>query len=88
MITVELSNGFKAKVEPDDLNDIYFIEALAGMEANITKLSKVCTILLGEEQKYELYKSLEDERGKVPLEAVNNAIEEIMTKAGDEVKNS
>ena len=58
------------------------------MEANITKLSKVCTILLGEEQKYELYKSLEDERGKVPLEAVNNAIEEIMTKAGDEVKNS
>ena len=88
MVTVKLDNGFEAHVEPDQLNDMYFIEALADVENNIVKLSKVCSMLLGDEQKFALYKTLEDENGKVPLPAVNDAISEIMTKAGEEVKNS
>lgn len=88
MVTVKLDNGFEAHIEPDQLNDMYFIEALADVENNIVKLSKVCSMLLGDEQKLALYKTLEDENGKVPLQAVNDAISEIMTKAGEEVKNS
>ncbi len=87
MITVELENGFKAKIEPEKLDDMYFIEAMAQMETNIVKLSDVCTMLLGEEQKMDLYKSLEED-GRVPLQSISDAITEIMTKAGDEVKNS
>jgi len=88
MVTVKLQNGFEAKVEPEQLNDMYFVEALAEMDSNILVLPKVCTMLLGDEQKKALYKSLEDENGKVKLEDVGGAITEIMTAAGEETKNS
>lgn len=88
MITVELKNGFKAKIDPSKLDDMYFIEAMAEMETNIVKLSDVCSMLLGEEQKMKMYKSLEEKDGRVPLDSINDAITEIMTKAGDEIKNS
>lgn len=87
MVKVKLNNGFEVSIEPEQLNDMYFIEALAEVETNILKLSKVCSMLLGEDQKKALYKSLEI-NGRVPLEAVNEAVTEIMTKAGEEVKNS
>lgn len=87
MITVKLQNGFEAKIEPEQLNDIYFVEELARIESDIIALPKVCKMLLGEEQKNALYKSLEDENGRVKLEAVGEAVTEIMTKAGEEVKN-
>lgn len=87
MVKVKLDNGFEVKVEPEQLNDMYFVEALAQVDTNILVLPKVCTMLLGEEQKSALYKSLEDENGRVKLEAVSDAITEIMSKAGEEVKN-
>lgn len=87
MVKVKLDNGFEVKVEPEQLNDMYFVEALAQVDTNILVLPKVCTMLLGEEQKSALYKSLEDESGRVKLEAVSDAITEIMSKAGEEVKN-
>lgn len=87
MVTVKLQNGFKVKVDPEQLNDMYFVEALAQVESDILALPKVCAMLLGEEQKKALYKSLEDENGRVKLEAVSEAITEIMTKAGEETKN-
>lgn len=87
MVKVKLDNGFEVKVEPEQLNDMYFVEALAQVDTNILVLPKVCTMLLGEEQKSALYKSLEDESGRVKLEAVSDAIIEIMSKAGEEVKN-
>lgn len=88
MVKVRLDNGFECTIEPEQLNDMYFIEALAEVETNIVQLSKVCTMLLGAEQKRALYKSLENEEGRVPLQAINDAVTEIMTKAGEEVKNS
>ena len=87
MVTVKLDNGFEATIEPEQLDDMYFIEALAGIENNVLELSKALSMLLGDEQKKALYKSLEV-NGKVPLQAVNDAITEIMTKAGEEIKNS
>ena len=87
MVSVKLQNGFEAKVEPEQLNDMYFIEALSQLESDILALPKVCTMLLGKEQKDALYKSLEVD-GRVPIESVNEAITEIMTKAGEETKNS
>jgi hypothetical protein len=87
MKTVKLTNGFEVKVEPDELNDMYFVEALAEIETDVLVLPKVMKMMLGEEQKKALYKSLEDENGRVPIEAITDAITEIMTKAGEEPKN-
>ena len=55
MLKVKLDNGFEVKIEPESLNDMYFIEALASVEDNILKMSKVCSMLLGEEQKAALF---------------------------------
>jgi len=87
MKTVKLTNGFEVKVEPDELNDMYFVEALADIESDVLALPKVMKMMLGDEQKKALYKSLEDENGRVPIEAITDAITEIMTKAGEESKN-
>lgn len=87
MKTVKLTNGFEVKVEPDELNDMYFVEALAEIETDVLVLPKVMKMMLGDEQKKALYKSLEDENGRVPIEAITDAITEIMTKAGEESKN-
>lgn len=87
MKTVKLKNGFEVKVEPDELNDMYFVEALADIETDVLALPKVMKMMLGDEQKKALYKSLEDENGRVPIEAITDAITEIMTKAGEESKN-
>jgi len=87
MKTVKLTNGFEVKVEPDELNDMYFVEALAEIETDVLALPKVMKMMLGDEQKKALYKSLEDENGRVPIEAITDAITEIMTKAGEESKN-
>lgn len=87
MKTVKLKNGFEVKVEPDELNDMYFVETLAEIESDVLALPKAIKMMLGEEQKKALYKSLEDENGRVPLEAVTDAITEIMTNAGKESKN-
>lgn len=87
MKTVKLTNGFEVKVEPDELNDMYFVEALADIETDVLVLPKVMKMMLGDEQKKALYKSLEDENGRVPIEAITDAITEIMTKAGEESKN-
>ena len=87
MKTVKLTNGFEVKVEPDELNDMYFVEALAEIETDVLALPKVMKMMLGDEQKKALYKSLEDENGRVPIEAITDAITEIMTKAGEEPKN-
>ena len=87
MKTVKLTNGFEVKVEPDELNDMYFVEALAEIETDVLVLPKGMKMMLGEEQKKALYKSLEDENGRVPIEAITDAITEIMTKAGEESKN-
>ena len=88
MVLVKLQNGFEVKIEPEQLNDMYFVEALASLEENVLNLPKVCSMLLGEEQKKALFKSLEDKDGRVKLEAVNDAITEIMTKAGEEKKKN
>ena len=54
MKTVKLTNGFEVKVEPDELNDMYFVEALAEIETDVLALPKVMKMMLGDEQKKAL----------------------------------
>lgn len=88
MIKGETSCGFKFEIDENQLDDMEFLEALADMQEDVIVFPKVCKMLLGNEQKKALYNHLRDENGKVPIASVERAITEIMSRSGDQVKNS
>ena len=49
---------------------------------------KLLNMVLGEEQKKRLYDHLRTEDGRVPTQAIGDAMEEIFAAAGDQSKNS
>ena len=88
MLKGKTESGFCFKINEADLDDMEFVEALAELEEDALKFPKVCDMLLGKEQKKKLYDHLRNENGKVPVNAVSNAIAEIMSVAGESTKNS
>lgn len=88
MLTGKTKSGFEFEIDETALDDMEFVELLASLEDDFLNFPKVCTILLGKEQKQRLYDHLRNDAGKVPIPAVNEAIAEIMTTAGSETKNS
>lgn len=88
MLKGTTKSGFCFEVDETGLDDMEFVEALAELDENPLMLPKVCTTLLGKEQKAKLYDHLRNENGKVPASDVSNAIVEIMTIAGESTKNS
>lgn len=88
MIKVVTNKGVELNIDETVCDDIYYLEALAAAEDDVVNYIKALTMLLGKEQKTLLYKSLEDVNGRVPIASVNEAFTEIMTKAGEEIKNS
>ena len=84
----ELANGFKYEVDENVLDDMRLVDAIAEAEGeNPLKVSKVMTMVLGDEQKERLYKSLENETGRVPVKVAMDALMEIFNRLGEEGKN-
>ena len=85
-------SGFEFEVDAESLNDMEFVDAIVdainsdndieGLKAYTLMANK----LLGKEQKKKLYDHVRDERGRVPMEAVQAEIEEIMLSL-NEAKN-
>lgn len=88
MLKGKTESGFCFEIDETALDDMEFVEALADLEEDALKFPKVCNMLLGKDQKKKLYDHLRNENGKVPVEAVSNAIAEIMSVAGESTKNS
>lgn len=88
MIKGETKTGFKFEFDEKRMDDMEFIEMLANIENDVTMLPKVLNTILGVEQKQKLYDHVREKDGRVPTEAVNNALEEMFDAAGDQVKNS
>ena len=87
----KLSNGFKYEVDVDVFNDMELIEAIAASEGDDPlRIVEVLERILGKEQKKALYDSIRDENGRVRVDAVEEAINEIMTAVSEdsEGKNS
>lgn len=87
----KLSNGFKFEVDTEVFNDMELIEAIVASEGDEpTRIVEVVERILGKEQKKALYDSLRNEDGKVTVEAVGEAIDEIMAKVSEDAegKNS
>lgn len=87
----KLSNGFKFEVDTEVFNDMELIEAIAASEGDDPlRIVEVLERILGTEQKKALYESIRDENDRVRVDAVEEAINEIMTAVSEDAegKNS
>lgn len=88
MIQGKLENGFEFTIDDRILDDMELVDAMAEAEGeNPLKFSTVILKVLGKEQRDRLYDILRNEDGRVPIEAVSDAITEILKSAGEDGKN-
>jgi hypothetical protein len=88
MVKGTTKTGFEFEYDEQRLDDMEFIEVAAAADENVTVLPKLLDMVLGKEQKQRLYDHLRAEDGRVPTQAVGDAMEEIFAAAGDLSKNS
>lgn len=84
MVKGKTTTGFEFVTNEAVFNDMEVVDAIADMQtgdesAVMVATSVLITKLLGAEQKKALYNHLRNDEGRVPIEAVSNAIVEIMT---------
>ena len=84
---IKLENGFECTINTDVLDDMEFVDLLADTEDDPLKIGRVALMLLGKEQKKNLYDHLRSEDGRVPVTSMNDAIEKIFNALGDDAKN-
>ena len=82
-----LSTGFEFEIDDERLDDMEIVEVMAEIDGNPLLLPKLCNMILGEEQKRRLYDHLRTADGRVPIETMTNAVQEIFNSSGD-LKNS
>lgn len=83
-----LKNGFAFDVDPNVLDDMELIDALAQAQGeDATAISKVLVMVLGVEQRNRLYDVLREENGRVPIKATMESIVEIFEAMGNSGKN-
>ena len=89
MIEGVTSNGFHYSISDEALDDMELLDALIDMdEGNAAAYKKAVVLLLGEDQKKELYEFLRDKGTKrVSAKAVAAAFKDILEDAKDGLKN-
>lgn len=79
MILAKTNSGFEIELDENALNDQELIDALVGLEdGEFLNLSRVTLRLLGKDGRKKLYDHLRGPNGRVPAEAVAQAIGELM----------
>lgn len=87
MLTGKTTAGFEYTIDETTLDNMELLDALSDLEnGDILAVSKVVTLLLGVEQKKRLYNFLRLDNGTVPVDAVSNAVVEIL-QANTTTKN-
>lgn len=83
MIEGKTKSGFAYSISDENVNNMELLDALAEAEdENPLRISKVLRLLLGDEQRKELYGHLREENGRVPVEAVMTELKEILANDG------
>ena len=91
MIEGKTKSGFGYKIEDTAFNDMRVIDLLIDMDNKdagdaIIIMSKVSRLLLGEQQKNELYKAIANEDGSVGMDKFMDEMADILTSK-PELKN-
>ena len=79
--------GFAYQIHEEALDDMELLDAIAEIDGNPLAISKVLKMLLGEQQRKELYDHLRGEDGRVSVKAVSEAIADIFSSSGQQGKN-
>ena len=89
MKQITLENGFVISVDENVIDNMELVDALADMKDDDDSLgiSKVTRLLLGKKQRKALYDAIRTEDGRVPLNEISHAIEEIFAAFDDQGKN-
>lgn len=87
MVQGTTKSGFAFEIESDILDDMELMDQVVECDTNPAALSRVIKMVLGEGQRKALYDHLRDERGKVPVKAVGEAITDIFSAIGQNGKN-
>lgn len=88
MLVGSTQSGFEFEIDPEQLDDMEYVEKLAEIEENVLVLPKVIVMTLGEEGKKRLYDHLREDNGRVSVSKVSEEFTEILTIAGSKTKNS
>ncbi len=87
-VTGVTTGGFSFSVSKDVMDNMELVDALAETtDDNPLAISKVGLLILGADQRKALYNSLRTEDGRVPTEAVGQALADIMKAFGEQGKN-
>ena len=76
--TGTLKNGFQYDVDSDVLTGMRFLDALADTDENPLLFNKAVRMLLGSDQREELYKHIEENGGTASMEVIADIITEIV----------
>ncbi len=81
--------GFHFSLEDDVMDNMELVEELAKVQDNDPiAITKIVTMVLGQEQKKALYDHLREQEGRVKVSTVMNTMEEIIAVFGEQGKNS
>lgn len=81
MIEGKTKSGFAFSIDPEILDDMELLEAIADADENPIRITSVLKRLLGEEQKRALYEHLRNEKGRVSIKAVSQEIVDIFNSS-------
>ena len=80
--------GFAFSVDPSLLHNVEFLEGFAEVQnGDGLGVFRLIDQMLGKEQKEKLYEFYQDEKGRVPVDSIRDAIGEMFASIGDESKN-
>lgn len=85
--TIKLENGFEATIDDAVMDDAEFVDLLADVEENPLRAGRILTWIYGKEGKKALYDHIRTKDGRVPVQAMNDAIEQTFNALGESEKN-
>lgn len=81
--------GFHFSLEDDLMDNMELVEELAKAQENDpVAVSRIVTMVFGQEQKKALYDHLHAKEGRVKISTVMSTMEEIFAAFGEQGKNS
>ena len=80
-------SGFCFAIPDERLDNMELIDALGELEENPLMMGKICTMLLGSDQKKALYNHVRTKSGIVPASSVEKELAEIFNFHGETAKN-
>ena len=86
MIEIKTNTGFLCQIPEDAVNDMELVELMAAEMPEAFRIAKVAAHLLGD-QKKALYEHVRKD-GRVPVDAVEQEIHDILRGLGNQGKNS